>query len=1102
MAKTLQFRRGTTAAIAGVTGAEGELFVDLDKNAVVVMDGSTQGGHTVQSELVSGTNIKTVNGNTLLGSGDVDLSTSFVDVSGDTMTGFLTLSADPSVNLHAATKRYVDEVAQGLQARTAADVLAEDNLVAVYDNGTAGVGAFLEPETNGAFPEIDGVTLTTVGSRILVTGQTNKAHNGLYVLDVVGDGSTPWKLRRCIECDEPEEIVGSFVFIRLGTQYANTGWVAIVDDPENFVVGTGNITWIQFSGAGTFTAGTGLSLDGNEFSVNSSLTHVTELGTISTGVWNASTIDVDKGGTGQTSYTNGQLLIGNTTGNTLAKATLTAGNNISIANGAGSITITGADTNISITGGTSAGPVINSSTGTGATIPSASGTASGVITTGSQTFAGIKTFSDTIGGSVDGNAATATTLETTRQINGTNFNGSADITTATWGTSRTLTIGSAGKAVNGSENVTWTLSEIGVNNSTLTLATSGIASGSQTWTSNQGTNATFTVDVPGTNIAEGTRTTTAVPITSSTGTGATLSAATTSLAGVMSSADKTKLDGIAAGAQVNTVTSVASKTGDVTLNNSDVGLGNVTNHAQVRKLASSTNGNVPIWNGTTGDQLSNGYGVETTLTGSSSNLARADAIKSYVDGLLAANDAMIFKGTLGTGGTFTALPTTHNVGWTIKVITAGTYAGKVAEVGDMYVSLISRSGSGNLNTDWAVIQANIDGAVTGPTSSTDNHVALFDGATGKTIKSAGVVLGNGTLTLATSGIASGSQTFGANQSTNATFTVNVPGTNIAQGTRTTTTVPITSSTGNNATLGAATTSLAGVMTSADKTKLDGIATGAQPGTVTSIATNNGVTGGTITTTGTIGLTGQALALHNLSTSGMIARTGTGTVAARTITAGTGISVTNGNGVSGNPTVALNAATTSVRGGVLLGSDTQQTIAANAVTATATRTYAIQVNASGQLLVNVPWVDTNTVVTITNDAITNATYYPTFATATSGTMTGIRTSSTKLTFNPSTGDFSATNFNSLSDERKKKDIETIINAVELLMQLRGVTFKWKENNISSLGLIAQEVEEVLPEVVVTIENGDKTVSYGNIVGLLIEGFKDHEQRISALENLLK
>jgi len=78
------------------------------------------------------------------------------------------------------------------------------------------------------------------------------------------------------------------------------------------------------------------------------------------------------------------------------------------------------------------------------------------------------------------------------------------------------------------------------------------------------------------------------------------------------------------------------------------------------------------------------------------------------------------------------------------------------------------------------------------------------------------------------------------------------------------------------------------------------------GTVTSIATNNGITGGTITSSGTVGLTGQALALHNLATNGLIARTGAGTVAARTVTASTGISVTNGDGVSGNPTITNTA----------------------------------------------------------------------------------------------------------------------------------------------------------------------------------------------------
>jgi hypothetical protein len=74
MAKTLQFRRGTTSELSSQTGAVGELFVDTTKDTVVVMDGSTAGGFPLQRELLSGTNIKTVNGTSLLGSGDITIS--------------------------------------------------------------------------------------------------------------------------------------------------------------------------------------------------------------------------------------------------------------------------------------------------------------------------------------------------------------------------------------------------------------------------------------------------------------------------------------------------------------------------------------------------------------------------------------------------------------------------------------------------------------------------------------------------------------------------------------------------------------------------------------------------------------------------------------------------------------------------------------------------------------------------------------------------------------------------------------------------------------------------------------------------------------------
>ena len=83
-------------------------------------------------------------------------------------------------------------------------------------------------------------------------------------------------------------------------------------------------------------------LSGSTLGSGVTASSLTSVGTLSSGTWSASTIAVNKGGTGQTSYTDGQLLIGNTSGNTLSKATLTAGSNITITNGNGSITIAAA----------------------------------------------------------------------------------------------------------------------------------------------------------------------------------------------------------------------------------------------------------------------------------------------------------------------------------------------------------------------------------------------------------------------------------------------------------------------------------------------------------------------------------------------------------------------------------------------------------------------------------------------------------------------------------------------------------------------------------------------------------------------------------------
>ena len=111
------------------------------------------------------------------------------------------------------------------------------------------------------------------------------------------------------------------------------------------------------------------------------------------------------------------------------------------------------------------------------------------------------------------------------------------------------------------------------------------------------------------------------------------------------------------------------------------------------------------------------------------------AAEAHADSILAANDAMIFKGTIGTGGTVTELPATHDAGWTYRVITAGTYAGVKCEEGDLIICV--KDGTAADNSDWTVAQTNIDGAVTGPVSSEDLNIAVFDGVSGKLIKDGG-----------------------------------------------------------------------------------------------------------------------------------------------------------------------------------------------------------------------------------------------------------------------------------------------------------------------------------------------------------------------------
>jgi hypothetical protein len=296
----------------GLTGTSynGSTAVTIAIDSTVVTLTGTQ---TLTNKSISGaTNTLTNIPNAALTNSAVTVGTTSISLGASSLTlGGLTsvaVTQDPTSALQLATKQYVDAVAEGLHVHAACAAATTGTLASItggtvtYNNGTAGVGATLTLSV--ALTTLDGYTLVN-GDRVLVKNEVSSANNGIYTWATGGT-----VLTRATDFDTATEMAsGDFTFVVNGTLYGNTGWVQT--DPVT-VVGTSPVTWIQFSGAGAYTAGTGLTLTGTQFSLTAPVTAVL-------------------GGTGYTSYTTGDTIYasGTTTLSKLALGTqgyvLTAG---------------------------------------------------------------------------------------------------------------------------------------------------------------------------------------------------------------------------------------------------------------------------------------------------------------------------------------------------------------------------------------------------------------------------------------------------------------------------------------------------------------------------------------------------------------------------------------------------------------------------------------------------------------------------------------------------------------------------------------------------------------------------------------------------------